>query len=177
VNKFSTRFMTRTAILLALTVAVQMAGRSIPAPANSYIVGPLVNACILISTAFVGLTGGIIISILAPFTSLINNHAVIAPILLLFAPFIAIGNMLLAFCFHILKKKSQVAGIIIGAILKFGFLFGAIKLFVNLKGDIKPKIVSNLVSLFSFPQLITALIGGIIAIAVIKALKNNLEII
>ena len=92
-NQFNTRFMTRTAILLALTVAVQMAGRAIPAPANSFIVGPLVNACILISTAFTGLVGGIIISILAPFTSLINNHAAIAPVLLLFAPFIALGNI------------------------------------------------------------------------------------
>lgn len=174
-KKINTRFLTRTAILLALTVAVQMAGRAIPAPANSFIVGPLVNACILISTAFVGLAGGIIISVLAPFTSLINNHAPIAPVLLLFAPLIAVGNSILALFFHYLKNKSQVMGILLGAVVKFGFLFGAIRVFVELKGDIKPPMANNLITLFSIPQLITALLGGVIAIVVVKALKKNME--
>lgn len=167
------RFITRTAILLALVVVFQMVGRMIPY--NNFIVGPLVNACLLISTAIAGVWSGVVIAVLSPFTSLINNHAPIAPILLLFAPFVAIGNSLLVAAFGILKKKNEILGIVIGALLKFGFLWGAIVTFINVKGDIKPAVAKTLTGLFSYPQLITALIGGAVALVAIKALKKNIE--
>ena len=168
-----TRFITRTALLLALVIVFQMVGRSIPN--NNFIVGPLVNACLLISTALAGVWSGIIISFLAPFTSLINNHAPVAAALLPFAPFVGAGNAIYVISFYLLRKKSPIAGIGIGSILKFGFLYGAITLFLRILSF--PKFAKALLLLFGWPQLITALIGGVVALIVIVAVKrSNIEL-
>ncbi|RCX13867.1 hypothetical protein DFR58_116103 [Anaerobacterium chartisolvens] len=172
--KFSVKFISRTAVLLALTVVFQMLGRIIPPPYNSFISGPLVNACLLLAAAFSGVWSGVIIAILAPFTSLINNHAAIAPMLLMFAPFIAIGNSILVVSFNLLKKRSKLFGVLAGAVLKFAFLWGAIVIFVRVNTAVNAKMAPVLVSMFSVPQLVTALIGGAVALAAMKALKNTI---
>lgn len=169
----SVRIIAKTAILLALVIIVQMVGRLIPAPANNFIVGPLVNACLLIATAATGLWGGVIISIIAPFTSLINNHSAIASVLLPFAPFVAVGNIVFVIAFSLIMKKNEYVAAVVSSVLKFGFLWGAIISFLQLTGITQNK--EALVSMFSLPQLITALMGSMIAILVIKALGKNIE--
>jgi len=53
------KYLTRTAMLLALTVIFQFIGRFIPlGPNSNFIVGPLVNACLIISAGLVGLFSG-----------------------------------------------------------------------------------------------------------------------
>lgn len=172
-GKFQVQFITRTAILLALTIVFQMMGRFLGAY-NNYIVGPLVNAALIVATAAAGLWGAAIISVAAPFISALTNKAAIAPLILSFSPFIAIGNFLLVLCFYLLMKKSKIAGIIIGAVVKFVFLYASINVFTKImKVAEKPALVLN--TLFSWPQLATALIGGVIALIVINALKRSID--
>lgn len=168
----STVFITRTAMLLALTVVFQMAGRLLPANSN-FIVGPLVNACLAISAVFAGLWGGIVISVLSPFTSLVNNHAPIAAALLPFAPFIAAGNAVYVTIFKLSYRKSKAAGIIAGSTAKSAFLYGSVLLFLRLFNF--PKFSKTLLFLFGWPQLVTALIGGFIALAVVKAAGKAID--
>ena len=169
-NSKKIQFMTRTALLLALVITLQMAGRFIPN--NNFIVGPLVNACLLVSTALAGVWSGIIIAVASPFTSLINNHAPVAAALLPFAPFVAAGNAVYVLSYYLLRKKSAIAGVGIGSVLKFGFLYAAINIFLQVFNF--PKFAKVLTFLFSWPQLVTALLGGVVALAAIKALKNNI---
>ncbi|HYE81056.1 MAG TPA: ECF transporter S component [Clostridia bacterium] len=169
-NSRKIQFMTRTALLLALVVTVQLAGRLIPN--SNFVVGPLVNACLLVSTAVAGVWSGIIISVVSPFASLINNHAPVAAALLPFAPFVAAGNAIYVLCFYLLKKKNIVAGIGIGAVLKFAFLYSAINIFLQIFQF--PKFAKVLTALFGWPQFITALLGGLVALAVMKALKGSI---
>ena len=61
------KFFTRTAILLALTLAFQML--KLPQPMT----GPAVNAMLFISTAAVGIWGGVIIGALTPWIAFING--------------------------------------------------------------------------------------------------------
>jgi len=170
-NNSKIKFVTRTAILLALTVVFQMAGRAIPN--NNFIVGPLVNACLIISTAMVGIFGGLVIAVISPFTSLINNHAPIAGALLPFSPFVAAGNFVLVLSYYLLMKRSQIAGIIVGSILKSGFLYGGVILFLKIFSF--PKFANTLMFLFGWPQLVTALIGGAVALIVIKSLGKAFD--
>lgn len=167
------RTLTRTAVLLAVVVVVQMVGRSLPN--SNFIVGPLVNMCLLIAAMTAGIGGGIAISVLTPFTSLIGNHAPIAAALLPFAPVIAVSNVILVLVFYFLYNKNKYIGVVCAAVLKFIFLFLTIRLFVNIFDF--PKFAKALVTLFSWPQLITALIGGFVAIPIIigvkKATKRN----
>lgn len=166
------KFIARTAVMLALTVAFQMLGRMIPGQAGNFVAGPLVNACILVSTAMLGLKGGLIICAVSPFTSLINNHAAIAVVLLPFSVFIAAGNMVLASLFHVLKNVNKVAGIIAGAVLKAAFLYASALFFLKLFPAYE-NYRKQLVTMFSLPQLITAIIGGAIAYIVIKKLDKH----
>jgi len=169
-NSRKTQFITRTALLLALVITAQLSGRLLPN--SSFVVGPLVNACLLISTALAGVWSGIIISVVSPFASLINNHAPVAAALLPFAPFVAIGNSIYVLSYYLLRKKSAVAGIGVGSVLKFAFLYSAIGIFLQIFDF--PKFAKVLTTLFGWPQLITALLGGILALAVIKALKGSI---
>jgi hypothetical protein len=170
-NSKKIQFITRTSLLLALVITIQLAGRLLPN--SSFIVGPLVNACLLVSTALTGVWSGIIIAVVSPFASLINNHAPVAAALLPFAPFVALGNAVYILSYYLLKKKSPVAGVAIGSVLKFAFLYSAINIFLQVFSF--PKFAKVLTFLFGWPQLITALIGGIIALAVIKILKGRIE--
>lgn len=168
-NSKKIQFMTRTALLLALVITVQLAGRLLPN--SNFIVGPLVNACLLVSTALAGVWSGLFISVVSPFSSLINNHAPVAAALLPFAPFVAAGNAVYVLSYYLLRKKSAAAGVGVGAVLKFGFLYLAINIFLQLFSF--PKFAKVLLALFGWPQLITALLGGIIGLAVIKVLKKS----
>lgn len=166
----NTKLITRTAILLALTVVFQMLGRYIPlGPNSNFIVGPLVNACLLISTAASGLWGGAVVAVISPFSALITGGAVPLP----FLPFIAIGNFILVLLFYVLRR-NMIGGILSGSVLKFGFLYAAITLFLKVY-TVPQKVFTVLSFLFSWPQLVTALIGGLIALIVIKALGKQLD--
>ena len=162
------RMITKTAILLAVVVVVQIAGRGLPN--SNFIVGPLVNMCLLITAMTAGLGGGITIAVLSPFTSLINNNAPIASALLPFAPVIAIANIIFVLVFYFFYNKNKYVGLVTAAVLKFGFLFLSIRLFLNIFDF--SKFTEKLVSLFSWSQLITALIGGFVALPIILAVNK-----
>ena len=168
-----TKFITRTALLLAVAIAFQLLGRVL-GPYNNFIVGPVVNAVLIISTAIAGFWSGVAIAVIAPLVSAFTNKAAIAPLVLAFSPFIIIGNIIIAAAFAILKKKSKIAAIAIGAVVKFAFLFAAISIFTSIV-KMKPQIAATLTNLFSWPQLVTALIGGVIALVVLAAVGKSLE--
>jgi hypothetical protein len=54
------KYLTLTAVLLALTAAIQMAG--LPQP----ITGPAVNAMLMLTTLVVGMAGGVAVGALTP---------------------------------------------------------------------------------------------------------------
>jgi len=165
----SIKIITRTAILLALTILFQALGRIIPGQFSQFIVGPLVNACLIIAAAYTGLTGGSVVSVLSPFGAILTGAAVPLP----FAPFIAGGNFILVLVFFLLKKKPLL-GIASGAVFKFGFLLASVNLFVWLM-SIPAKKAVLLITAFSWPQLVTAVIGGLLALLVLKALEKALK--
>jgi hypothetical protein len=172
-------FLTRTALLLAVAIAFQLFGKLIPY--NNFIVGPVVNAVLLVATAAAGFWSGTAISVIAPLVSAFTNKAPIAPLVIAFSPFIIIGNIIIVLAFYLLTKRKsgnaltgQVLGVVAGSVLKFGFLYGAITVFTSLV-DMKPQQAAALTSLFSWPQLITAVIGGVIAIIVLKLAGKSLE--
>lgn len=175
-NNQKVKLMTRTAIILALTIVFQTMGRYIPlGPNSNFIVGPLVNACLLIAAATVGLWGGAVIAVAAPLTSILTTHSPIVAFLLPFSPVVAAGNFVLVLCFYLLMKKNKIAGIIAGSILKFALLYAGVYLFLSFI-KIAPKLATTVYFLFGWPQLVTALIGGAVALIVIKALGKNFEI-
>jgi hypothetical protein len=171
--KNKTLFLARTALLLAVAIAFQIFGKFIPY--NNFIVGPVVNAVLLIATAAAGVWSGISISVIAPLVSAITNKAPIAPLVLGFSPFIIIGNIIIVLAFHFLRKKNAVISVAVGSVLKFGFLYAAISVFTSVV-EMKPQVAATLTGLFSWPQLVTALIGGALALVILKLAGKSLDI-
>jgi hypothetical protein len=158
------RWLTLTAVLLAITLAVQMIG--LPQP----ITGPVVNAMLILSAAFAGPISGIIIGLLTPLIAFMRGilAAPLAPMI----PFIVIGNGTLVLLFWLGRRFiknliGSVAGIVTGSVIKFLILSAAVNLIVSV-----PEPVAQAMQL---PQLLNALIGGVIALIVERAIKAALN--
>jgi len=166
----SLRIITRTAILLALTIVFQTMGRSIPlGQFNQFITGSLVNACLIVAADTTGLWGGAAVAILAPFGAILTGATMPLP----FAPVVAAGNFILVLMYALIRR-NHILGIAAGAVLKFAFLFAGVNIFVRLMNMPGQK-AAAMTSMFSWPQLVTAAIGGIIALLVLKALNRAWE--
>jgi len=176
--KNNVRILTRTAVLIALTLVFQNL-RLIPVigsgPQSQYIVGSLVNATLIIAVGTVNIYAAMTVGIIAPVVAYMQGQ--LPAILPYMIPIVAIGNIVYVFMYYLLEKKSVFAGIISGAVVKFAFLFFAVRIMLNLVKNMLPenmfnKVAATLSAGFSWPQLVTALLGGIIAVIIIKALKR-----
>jgi hypothetical protein len=169
----SVKFITRTGILLALTVLFQSLRILIPfMPANisQYVVGSLVNLCLIVAAVMVGIKGGLIIAAVAPVIAFLQGFTP-SPVLVL--P-IALGNIVLVAAVSLLYVKNPVPAFASGAVLKFVTLYiSVVKTALPFFMPSAPEKMRAVLSVqFSWPQLVTAVIGGIIAAGVLTALKK-----
>lgn len=163
----TTKIITRAALLLALTLVFQSLRFIIPVTpfASTFIIGSLVNACLLIAVELTGLLPAIIIAAAAPATAYFQQ---LLPLPVFIVP-VAAGNILLACTYHLLLKKRWIAVISAASlkalILYFSFVY--LLQFVSLP----PKVVSALLFIMSWPQFITALAGGLLAASIGRRLR------
>ncbi|MBP2100063.1 ECF transporter S component [Enterococcus rivorum] len=172
-------WITQTAILLTLLIAVQAVTAGF---GNTFITGSLVNLILIVSVVIAGLSSGLAVALLSPLFAYFFG---IGPIFWQIVVCIAIGNALLVFCWSFIvgKKRENSLSIylvatIVAALFKFTFLYFAIVKFVVPVVLQMPEPQAKIVSAaFSYPQLITAVIGGILATMILpmltKALKRN----
>ncbi len=151
------KWISRTAFLLAIALVFQMGGFP------QFITGPLVNTVLYLAAVIVGWQGGILIGIFTPIIAAMRG--ILPPPLAPLIPFIALGNAILVILFFWLKSKNNILAIIIASSAKFLILVSAVKILVQ----VPPAIAQ----MMSFPQLITALVGGFIALLIVKIFKKT----
>lgn len=167
----------RGGLFLAIAIIFQMIGRVYPQVSQVF-VGPAVNAVLLLTASICGIWIGIGIGILTPILSFALGQlpAPFAP----FIPFIIIGNVIfivLYYNFSKINKIGKIIGVIVGAVVKFLFLYlCATKIIILLNLITNPKVVSKLSVAMGFLQLITALVGGIVAIILLTLLKKRKQL-
>jgi hypothetical protein len=157
------RWISRTAILFALTLVIQMIG--LP----QFFTGPLVNAFLLLATLTVGVSSGIVIGLFTPWIAFSRGilPAPLGPMI----PFIMMGNAVLVIVFYLItmKKKENIGfsvlGIVAGSIAKYLILSQSVALIVS----VPPPVAKAM----QVPQLLTALAGGVIALIVEQALRRT----
>lgn len=183
-KKSSTLWLTKTAVGIALVLLAQLIGKMIPAIAvivgpfsvNQLITGTLVNLILIIMTLTVGVGSGVTIGILSSLLAMVIGVGPIFPII---APFIAIGNALLVVTYKLILKSQKwitfYLAIIVAAMIKCAFLWLTVPFALNYISDIKPAQLQMLTIMFSWPQGITALCGGILALCILPLLKNALH--
>jgi len=160
INKKAVLILTQFGILIGIATIA-------PLFHNQPITGPIINATLFLSTALIGVQAGILVAL---FPSLIALSVGLLPVALAVAvPFIITSNVILILTYNLLKKNQLVA-IITASVVKFLFLFSTSFIVARLITQ-KP-IAQKAVAMLSWPQLITALTGGVIAWIILKMVKK-----
>ncbi|MBE6731474.1 MAG: ECF transporter S component [Ruminococcaceae bacterium] len=177
---------TETAVMLALLIALQ----AVTKPLGQIVTGSCVNAVLAITVMLVGMGGGISVALISPVCAFLLG---IAPNFVTVLP-IMIGNV----CFVVLLKLiagesfkpywRPIAALIAAAAVKFGVLYFLVVVVIcglasgALLGQkigeivvLAPPMLEMLPTMFTWPQLITALIGGAVALLITPILKKALH--
>ncbi len=179
-NQKNIRWITTTAALIALLVALQWSTSFTQAFAGQYITGSCVNAVLAVAALVGGLYSGVVVALLSPFCAFLLG---IGPKLIQIVPGIAAGNLVFVLAMYLLMGKKNLpiwqcgVSLVVSAALKFITLFILVnKLIVPLMGEmLKPQQIATFGAMFSWPQLVTALIGGTLALLITPILKKALK--
>ncbi|RLC37190.1 iron hydrogenase [Candidatus Falkowbacteria bacterium] len=136
--------------------------------------GPLVNAILIITLFLVGIRSALVLCLLPSLMALAGGllPAVLAPVV----PFIMISNVIFVlsvdFIYGSMKDsfKSFWSGVIVGAFLKFLFLYFSINFITKLL--IKQELAVKVAQMMGWAQFFTALTGGCLAFILLKWLKR-----
>jgi hypothetical protein len=155
----------------ALVILTLLIGAAIVAPVlfkQQLIAGTIVNATLILAVTCLGARDGLIISLVPSSFALATG--LLPPVLAPMIPFIIAGNAILVLTFAYLSKFNFWAGVIIGSVLKFAFLFATSSIVVGLL--INKQVASSVAQMMSWTQLFTAVAGGIVAFGIIKLVKG-----
>ena len=175
------RWITETAVMLALLVALQALTKGF----GQFVTGSCVNAVLAISVLVGGLGCGITVALISPVLAFLFG---IAPQVLT-VPAIMIGNTVYVVLLHFIAGKNsknilrQVAAWITAAAAKFAALYAIVVWVIcgllaeplMAAGTLKAPMLKTLPATFSWPQLVTALIGGAVALLIVPVLRKALR--
>lgn len=171
-------WVTRTAVMMALLITLQMVTKSL----GQIVTGSFVNAVLAVTVLVCGLGSGVTVALLSPaFAYLLGIASQILTV-----PAIMIGNTVFVVLLHLICGKTlwkSVAGLLVAAVCKFAVLYvlvthvicGVLAQPLLAQGVLKEPMLKMLPATFSFPQLLTALIGGAVALAIAPVLKKALR--
>jgi hypothetical protein len=172
-----TLWLTRTAIFVALLVMMQFLTSLF---GNQFVTGSVVNLILILSVLLSGTASGLTVAIGSPiFAFMVGVGPVFPPVI----PFMILGNIALVLVWYAMSKPgARIKAVyfltpIVAAAVKFIVLYTGIVLIAipYLLYLTEPQ--TAMISLmFSYPQLITALIGGVIALAIAPPLRKALKL-
>jgi hypothetical protein len=131
---------------------------------SQWITGPIVNATLIIATVIIGPMEAILLGLM-PSTFALATGLLPLPLAPM-VPFIMIGNAVLVVIFHYSRGQNFAIRLGISALLKFAFLHFSVVFIMS--ALLQNEIVSKLAIMMSWPQFVTAIIGGVIAYPIIK---------
>ncbi|MBR7122099.1 MAG: ECF transporter S component [Oscillospiraceae bacterium] len=179
-NKRGALWITRTAAMIALLIALQWATSGTQAFAGQYITGTLVNCVLPVSVMLCGISGGLVVAAMSPFFAFFLG---IGPKLLQIVPCIAVGNVVYVVLLHLFLRQygnklwKNVLGVLLAAAAKFVTLYLAVvKIFIPVMGaGLKAPQIQTFTAMFSWPQLATALLGGLLALLILPVLHRAIR--
>ena len=170
-----TRWIATTGVLLALLIVLQAATSF----GGQFLTGSCVNLILAVSAVVGGLWCGVTVAILSPFFAFLLG---IGPKLIQVVPCISLGNTVFVIALYLLasfrKGKAlnpilqRSGAALVSAVLKFLTLWIVIVRLVLPSLGLPQKQVSLMSAMFSWPQLVTALIGGCIAVTLLPLLRR-----
>lgn len=187
-TKITAKQLTISAILLAICILSQYFKN-----VSVFITGPIINACLVLAVLSVGLTCGVILSVITPVTAYLITANPLMSMIPAIIPMIMIGNTVMVivvyFTFGCREKDRQsrinveklltirnCAGAVMASVLKAGVMALSISLWLipAYVPEASPMFqqIPVLQMTFSVFQLITAIIGFVYAYLIWKPLNK-----
>ena len=175
------RWITETAIMLALLITLQVLTK----PLGQLVTGTCVNGVLAVSALIGGLGCAMTVALISPVLAFLFG---IAPQILT-VPAIMVGNAVYVVLLHVLAGRGsrsilrRILAWAVAAIAKFASLYaivvgvicGLLSETLMAAGTLKPPMLTALPATFSWPQLVTALIGGAVALLIVPVLRKALH--
>ncbi|MBO5322632.1 MAG: hypothetical protein J6A88_00815 [Oscillospiraceae bacterium] len=180
------RWIAETGVMLAALIALQ----AVTKPLGQLVTGSCVNAVLAISVLVVGLSSGVVVSLVSPVFAFLFN---IAPNFVTVLP-IMIGNVCFVTLLKLVIGKQHTSVwrrfLALGAAsaVKFGILYLlVVEVICGSMADallgqkigtvvvLAPPMLKLLPTMFAWPQLITAFIGGSVALLISPILRKSLH--
>lgn len=160
--------LTRASLLLAFSLLFQSLRFVIPVPPilSVFLIGSLMNACLLIAVEWVGAEAALIISFLAPVVAYFQQ---LLPLPIFIIP-VALGNAIYIGILLMGRRLQFWLNLSAAAASKAIFMYAAFTWLLNLLA-IPAQLAEGLLFIMSWPQFITGMIGGILAGMIKKRLK------
>ena len=172
--KKKTLWIAETAVMIALLVALQ----GLTKPAGQFVTGSCVNLILGVSTLVGGLWCGLTVALLSPFFAFALG---IGPALIQIVPAIAVGNIVLVLVLWLICRKAKklsplsYGGAVAASVCKFAVLYALVVLLLLPLLGLPEKQVAMMSAMFSWPQLVTALIGSFLAVTVSPVIRKALH--
>ena len=163
-NNTYLRTLARGSVLLTMAIVAQEIRLFLPLPPllSIIVIGTMLNAIMVIAVRYASLTSAIIISAILPLFAFMQGHVIIP----LMIPVIFLGNFVLV----LVCDKFWGKGIIILApVLKTVTLYMLSRVLLSMLG-LQDKLVDAILLGMGWPQLITAILGIILAMQLEKRL-------
>ncbi len=175
------RWITETAVMLALLVTLQGLTKGF----GQLVTGSLVNALLAVTVLTVGLSGGITVAVASPVLAYLLG---IAPQILT-VPAIMVGNATYVTVLYFAAGQDsrqllrQIAAWLAAAAAKFAVLYSVVVWLICgvlaeqllASGVMRAPMLKLLPATFSWPQLVTALIGGGVALLVVPLVQKAIR--
>lgn len=182
------RWITETAALLALLICLQAVGSMIPqAMVKQLVTGTFVNCVLAVAVLLVGMGSGITVALISPVCAFLfgiaTNVITVLPIMM--------GNVCYVVLLKLIARRAiwrQAVALGTAAVVKFSVLYILVVQIVcgvasgALLGKklgetviLAPPMLKMLPVMFSWPQLVTALTGGALALLIFPTLKKALH--
>ena len=185
------RWITETAVMLALLICLQWVGSFVPDQMTKQLItGSLVNCVLAVTVLVAGMGSSITVALISPICAFLFG---IAPNFVTVAP-IMVGNVCYVVLLRLIIGKSlkpvwkQPVALVSAAVVKFGVLYLlVVRLICGIASNallgkkigevvvLAPPMLKMLPTMFAWPQLATALIGGTLALLVVPVIRKALK--
>lgn len=155
-------------------VFVLLLGVSIVAPLlrlPQLVTGSIVNATLLVAAVVLGPRAAISIGMLPSLFAAMSGQ--LPPPLVPLVPLIVVGNALFVLVFHLVRRRGWWLAVASASAVKFGWLLGATSLLILTTGLLAGPAAGLALGVMGWPQLVTAICGGMIAFAVLRPSRQR----
>ncbi len=172
--KISTKKIALTSVLLALAIASQFMKTM-----SVYFTGSIINLILFMAVLFTGVGCASVIALVTPLTSFLITGSPIMAAMPLVLPAVMLGNEVLVLVVGSLKKRPLPLRVVCACVVKTAVMGLLISLIIipvfGPASSLPEKALAAAKVTFSLTQLITALIGGVIACIIFPLVKKGVN--